>query len=98
MVRGCPGHCGAGIPPAYVYGSAIRGSFAGPGRVNFDISLRRDFAVMERMNIQFRVEAFNLANTPPFSNPGGAFGSSTFGRITAAGDPRRLQLALKVVF
>lgn len=85
-------------PPAYVYGSAIRGSFAGPGRVNFDISLRRDFAVMERMNIQFRVEAFNLANTPPFSNPGGAFGSSTFGRITAAGDPRRLQLALKVVF
>lgn len=85
-------------PPAYIYGTATRGAFAGPGRVNFDVSLRRDFAIMERLRLQFRVEAFNLANTPPFSNPGTAFGSSTFGKITAAGDPRRVQLALKITF
>jgi hypothetical protein len=37
--------------------------------VNVDMGLFRDFRVSERVNIQFRAEAFNATNTPHFNNP-----------------------------
>ena len=43
----------------------------GPGVVNMDFSLFRTFKLTERFNLQFRAEAFNLSNTPHFSNPNG---------------------------
>ncbi len=42
----------------------------GPGVVNFDLSLFRKFQVTERINVEFRAEAFNFTNTPHFANPG----------------------------
>jgi hypothetical protein len=45
-------------------------SMRGPGLVNLDVGLFRDFRVTETMRIQFRGEAFNSTNTPHFSNPG----------------------------
>jgi hypothetical protein len=41
---------------------------------------------------------FNLPNTPPLGNPSGIAGSATFGSITTAGDPRVMQLAVKLAF
>jgi len=41
----------------------------GPGRVNVDMSLFREFTVKERIKLQFRAEAFNALNTPAFSVP-----------------------------
>jgi hypothetical protein len=38
----------------------------GPGIFNWDFGLFRDFAVTERVHIQFRGEAFNFTNTPHF--------------------------------
>jgi hypothetical protein len=38
--------------------------------VNVDLGLFRDFRVRERLQIQFRAEAFNFTNTPHFNNPG----------------------------
>ena len=38
----------------------------GPGIFNWDFGVFRDFAVKERMHIQFRAEAFNFTNTPHF--------------------------------
>jgi hypothetical protein len=43
-------------------------------------------------------EVFNLLNTPPLGNPNGVAGSAAFGTITAAGDPRVVQLAVRLLF
>jgi hypothetical protein len=48
--------------------------------------------------LDFRTEIFNLTNTPPLNAPNVVFGSAAFGTITAAGDPRVIQLALKLNF
>jgi hypothetical protein len=42
----------------------------GPGVVNLDLGLFRNFAMSEKWSLQFRADAFNLANTPHFGNPG----------------------------
>jgi hypothetical protein len=41
----------------------------GPGLVNLDLGVFRTFKATERLNVQFRAEAFNATNTPHFSNP-----------------------------
>jgi hypothetical protein len=41
---------------------------------------------------------FNLLNRANFSNPGTALTSGTFGQITAAGNAREIQFALKALF
>ncbi len=48
--------------------------------------------------LEVRVEVFNLLNTPPLGAPAGVLGAANFGTITTAGDPRVIQLALKVAF
>ena len=48
--------------------------------------------------IELRVEAFNVLNTPPFGNPNSVLGAANFGTMTTAGDPRVIQLAVKLVF
>jgi hypothetical protein len=52
------------------FGTAGLESLRGPGYGNVDFSLFRNFSVTERWKVQFRAEAFNLSNTPHFSNPG----------------------------
>ena len=48
--------------------------------------------------VEVRVEVFNLTNTPPLLAPNTTAGSAAFGTITAAGDPRVVQLAVKFLF
>ena len=48
--------------------------------------------------VELRVEAFNLTNTPPLGAPNGVLGAPGFGSITTAGDPRVVQLGVKVHF
>jgi carboxypeptidase family protein/TonB-dependent receptor-like protein len=81
-------------------GSAGRNPVRGPGFVNFDYSLFKDFAFSENKKLQVRLEAFNLLNTPHFSNPEGDFGNgANFGRIRGTvGNPRILQFAAKFLF
>lgn len=52
------------------YGTAGFNSLRGPGVVNLDLSLFRDFRLSERFRLQFRAEAFNVTNTPHFWSPG----------------------------
>lgn len=52
------------------FGTAGFNSLRGPGYIGVDAGLFRRFRVNERIAIQFRVEAFNLTNTPHFGNPG----------------------------
>jgi hypothetical protein len=71
----------------------------GPKFFQFDMALVREFRVRERMNMQFRAEAFNVLNNVRFNNPATTLSTtSTFGNITSAQDPRILQLAMKFIF
>jgi hypothetical protein len=59
------------------FGNTGRDILRGPGLVNLDASLFRNFKIVERVSMQFRVEAFNVSNTPAFSNPGATVSSPT---------------------
>ena len=50
----------------------------GPLGVGLNLSLFRDFSVLERIRIQFRAEAFNLINMPIVHNPNASVSSATF--------------------
>lgn len=52
------------------FGTAGFNIVRGPGLVNLDASLFRNFKITERLTLQFRAEALNATNTPHFSNPG----------------------------
>jgi hypothetical protein len=88
-------------PAANTYGDVSRGFLWGPGLVDFDLSLVKNTHINERVNLQFRADAFNAFNTPSFSvsGIGTAIGSGTAGTITSTNvDNREFQLALKLVF
>jgi len=88
-----------GRPNEIRFGTLGRNTLFGPGRVNFDTSLFKDFFFTENWKLQFRAEAFNVFNTPQFGQPNASIGASNAGTITSTvGNPRQLQLALRLQF
>jgi hypothetical protein len=59
------------------FGTAGFNRLFGPGAINFDVGLAREFTVWEKYRFQFRADAFNLCNTPHFSNPNGNVSAMT---------------------
>ncbi|HZN05440.1 MAG TPA: carboxypeptidase-like regulatory domain-containing protein [Pyrinomonadaceae bacterium] len=57
------------IPEPGKLGNARRGQFFGPGFVQFDLGIRRNFFGTERTLGEFQVEIFNVFNHTNFSNP-----------------------------
>ena len=80
------------------FGNTGRNVLRGPGLRNIDIGTVKSFQVRERYRVQLRGEAFNIANHANFGSPNASVSSATFGRITTAGDPRVMQVALKLLF
>src|SRR5207253_10402384 len=81
------------------FGNSPRNLLRGPGVFNLDWSLAKTFRITERVSTQFRGDFFDLLNIPHFNAPGSSVaGSSTFGKISTAGDPRIVQLSLRVRF
>ncbi|HKX28605.1 MAG TPA: TonB-dependent receptor [Blastocatellia bacterium] len=86
------------------FGNVGRNTLSGPGVVNLDLGLFRVFKLTERFNLQFRVESFNVSNTPHFSNPTADINSSNFGKILstqsadAMGRSREFRFALRLGF
>jgi hypothetical protein len=76
----------------------------GPAFHRIDLSLFKSFPISEKKSFEFRVEVFNLTNTPNFALPSilNFLDTADFGRITSTvdnpNDPRELQLALKFYF
>ncbi len=71
----------------------------GPGDIIFDVSVLKDFTIMERARMQFRAEFFNMPNHANFGNPSANISvPGTVGRIFSAGAPREIQFALKMLF
>ncbi|MEO8481197.1 MAG: carboxypeptidase regulatory-like domain-containing protein [Acidobacteriota bacterium] len=78
-------------------GNARPVSAWGPGALTTDLSLVKRFR-FNAFTADLRAEAFNLFNTVNYGNPNGSFGSAAFGQITTAGDPRIIQLAVRLGF
>ncbi|MEK6281393.1 MAG: TonB-dependent receptor [Acidobacteriota bacterium] len=86
------------IPPRGTFGNAGRNILDGPGFQSVNASLIKNTALSERLNLQFRAEAFNLFNHPNLDLPDNFLGSPTFGQITSARDPRHIQFGVKLLF
>ncbi|HUZ94482.1 MAG TPA: TonB-dependent receptor, partial [Edaphobacter sp.] len=52
------------------FGTAPYNSLVGPGAKNLDASIFRTFNLLDNVSTQFRIEAFNVTNTPHFADPG----------------------------
>ncbi|MBV8817107.1 MAG: TonB-dependent receptor, partial [Acidobacteriaceae bacterium] len=86
-------------PAPYTYGNASRGVVRGPGIVNLDALVSRNFRFRERFNLEFRSEFFNLTNSVHFGSPGTTIGAATAGTITSDASPnRQIQFALRLLF
>jgi Carboxypeptidase regulatory-like domain len=84
--------------PTGTFGTLGKDVLTGPGTITVNAALVRFFRAAERYRLETRLEAFNAINHTNFSNPAVSFTSATFGRITASGDPRILQFAMKLHF
>jgi hypothetical protein len=84
-------------------GSERRNQLYGFHQRRADLSLFRDFAILEGLKFQFRAEAYNVSNTPNFSFPSADVSNqATFGTISSttpsAVRGRVFQFAGKFVF
>ena len=81
------------------FGSVGRNTLRQPGIKTWDIGLFKEFPVREVQRFQFRMEAFNLYNTPQFSAPNAQFGAPGFGQMTSTWlANRQVQFGLKYLF
>jgi hypothetical protein len=72
----------------------------GPPVRTVDFSIFKDFPFTERFKMEFRGEAFNIANTPQFGFPDNNFQDANFGKITSTntGSERHIQFSLRLQF
>ena len=90
-------------------GNTGRNKFRGPGYIQNNASLFKSFAIYRETSIEARLDAFQLSNTPQFSNPNGSLTSGNFGEVTGTvgsgqgsingvGGGRTLQASVKLSF
>jgi len=72
----------------------------GPRRINTDFSLIKNTRFLEKYNVQFRAEFYNIFNHPALTNPVSDVTSAQFGQVTStfAGTERNIQFGLRFVF
>jgi hypothetical protein len=100
--------------PAFVQGNVPRNYARGFNALQADVAAHRTFPIYERLNLQFRAEAFNVLNHPQFgaiynqlSSGSALFGysyntlNSQLGGLNPLyqiGGPRSLQMMLRLTF
>jgi hypothetical protein len=87
-------------PAPNTFGTLGRNALFGPGYANVDTSLAKGWRLGflgEGGVVEYRFEAFNLLNATHLANPVTGITNPNFGKITGTdGDPRILQMALKI--
>jgi hypothetical protein len=98
------------IPPALgTMGNMFRNEITGAPFREWNFSVAKEWKFKERLNAQFRAEAFNVTNSRNYGPASGApFNPSAFGVSTApvtagnaingTGDARRIQMGLRLFF
>jgi hypothetical protein len=86
-------------PTPYTYGNMARNSLFAPGDMVFDVSVLKDVAINDRVRMQLRGEFFNMPNHTNLSSPATNISvASTVGTITSSGDPRQVQVGMKLLW
>ena len=87
------------VPTAFTYGNGGASILRSQWYRNLDVSVFKEFPILEGKLLQFRAEFFNLTNTPVFATPNAVVDTSSGGVVTStANSPRQLQFALKFNF
>lgn len=95
------------LPAVGTWGNAPKNFVRGPGVNDWDLALLKNIPLHERLHLQLRGDAYNAFNhtqfstlntTPDFNPATGAQTNAQFGQVTAARDPRQLQLAARFTF
>lgn len=86
------------LPDQYTFGNAPRNMLRGPGSKVTNLSLMKNVYLAGRARVQLRAEIFNLFNVVNWGNPNVQLGNAAFGRITSAGQMRRMELGAKFLF
>ncbi|MBB6143715.1 hypothetical protein HNQ77_001664 [Silvibacterium bohemicum] len=116
-VQGIPGNrqinpAAFAVPPSNAYGNAPRNFVRGFGMNQLDLAVRRSFPIVDRLNLQFRAEMFNILNHPDFGYIYPYYGGVQFGQATQTlneslgtlsplyqqGGPRSMQMSLRLQF
>jgi hypothetical protein len=80
------------------FGNSGRNSLNNPRRTNFDMSIFKVFKATEKINVQFRTEAFNVFNHTEWTGVNPYVSTDNFMYAWGAHMPRVLQFALRVTF
>jgi hypothetical protein len=81
------------------WGNLGRNTVIGPSQRRVDASLSKITRLVNATTLEFRVEAYNITNTPSFRNPESDLSAGDFGEITRTrGGPRVIQLGMKLRF
>jgi hypothetical protein len=86
------------VPPAGQFGTSGRNTIIGPGELNFDMSLNKNFPIREMMGLEVRLSANNVFNMPHFTSIDTNVNSHTFGQVTAVGSMRQLTVQARFRF
>jgi len=87
------------LPAVGRYGTAGRSVFSGPAVVSTDLAILKDIRILERQQLQFRAEFFNLFNQVNFNNPVANLSSTTtYGQINGSASGRVIQFGLKYLW
>jgi hypothetical protein len=88
-------------PRLGTFGNLGRGALRGPDTVNYNMSLFKNFHVMDRFNLQLRGEAYNITNATNYAPPVTNINSPDFGRSVATVNGsygRQVNLGLRLLF
>ena len=81
------------------FGTLGRNTIIGRIQRRLDLNLSKVTSIGHGNSVEFRIEAYNVTNTPSFRNPESDLSSGDFGEITRMlGGPRVIQLAAKLRF
>ena len=89
-------------PAAYTVGNLPRTGVYGlnaPFNSSIDMSVRREFAIREKIKLAIQADAFNVNNTVRFGAPAVNPDAASFGTITSqVNKPRSMQLNARITF
>jgi trimeric autotransporter adhesin len=86
------------VPPAGQFGDVGRNTIRGPAQFVGNLSIGKTFMFADGRSIDIRAQSSNFLNMPQFRGVDTNVNSPSFGRITSAGQMRKIQLLARFNF
>lgn len=85
-------------PANYQLGNEKRNNLVGPHTTDVNLSLAKNFSIVNEQSLQFRADFFHALNHPLWNQPNASVTAKNNGQITSFGGARAIQLSLKYAF